>query len=91
VPTYVIALRWIDQGGSLRNLLVSLDRRFWKGTCVTVLITNWLIWIPALVLVYSLPPALQFPLFTVVMCFFILVVTLLARGNPEPIPEGTAG
>jgi hypothetical protein len=93
VPTYVIALRWIDQGGSLTRLRASLDRHFWTHTCFTVLVTNWLVWIPALALVYSLPGPLQFPLFAVVMCFFILVVTLIAR-DPRPhvlTPEGTAG
>ncbi len=81
VPTYVIALRWVELGGSWRQLLASLDREFWTRTCPLVLITNWLVWIPALALVYSLPAALQFPLFSIVMCFFILVVTLLARGS----------
>ena len=38
-------------------------------------------WIPTLVLVYSLPAALQFPLFSVVMTFFILIVTLMARAQ----------
>jgi hypothetical protein len=28
---------------------------------------------------------LQFPLFSVVMCFFILIVTLLARGDQRSI------
>lgn len=79
VPTYVIALRWIDLGGSWARAKASLDRQFWTRTCPMVLVTNWLIWIPALALVYSLPAALQFPLFSVVMCFFILIVTLLAR------------
>lgn len=80
VPTYLIALRWIDLGGSWSLTRASLDRQFWTHTCPTVLITNWIVWIPALVLVYSLPAALQFPLFSVVMTFFILIVTLMARG-----------
>lgn len=84
VPTYVIALRWIDQGGSWSRLWASLDRDFWTRTCPTVLVTNWLIWLPALVLVYSLPAPLQFPLFSIVMCFFILVVTLLTRETRPP-------
>jgi hypothetical protein len=91
VPTYVIALRWIEQRGSWARLRSSLDRHFWTHTCFTVMVTNWLIWIPALALVYSLPAPLQFPLFAVVMCFFILVVTLLTRDTQEPVPEGTAG
>ncbi len=78
VPTYLIALRWIDLGASWSRTRASLDRTFWTRTCPTVMITNWLVWIPALALVYSLPAALQFPLFSVIMCFFILIVTLLA-------------
>jgi hypothetical protein len=81
VPTYLIALRWVDLGASWSRTRASLDREFWTRTCPTVLVTNWLVWIPALALVYSLPAALQFPLFSVVMCFFILLVTVMARGK----------
>jgi hypothetical protein len=83
VPTYLIALRWIDLGASWSRTRASLDREFWTRTCPTVMITNWLVWIPALALVYSLPAALQFPLFSVVMCFFILIVTLLAGSRRD--------
>jgi len=83
VPTYVIALRWVDLGCSWRRTRPTLNREFWTRTCPTVLITNWLVWIPALALVYSLPAALQFPLFSVVMCFFILVVTVMTRKPGE--------
>ncbi|MBL9132829.1 MAG: hypothetical protein JNG86_16595 [Verrucomicrobiaceae bacterium] len=81
VPTYVIALRWIERGGSWSALRATLDRLFWFRTLPMVLVTNWIVWIPALALVYSLPPALQFPLFSIVMCFFILVVTVMARSQ----------
>lgn len=83
VPTYLIALRWAELGGSWSRTRQTLNREFWTRTCPTVLVTNWLVWIPALALVYSLPPALQFPLFSVVMCCFILIVTLIAQ-QPEP-------
>lgn len=79
VPTYVVALRWVEMGGSWSRTRPTLDREFWLRTCPTVLVTNWLVWIPALALVYSLPAALQFPLFSVIMCFFILVVTMMTR------------
>ena len=81
VPTYVIALRWIDFGCSWPRTRASLDRQFWTHTYPTILITNWIVWVPAVTLVYSLPAALQFPLFSVIMCFFVLLVTLLARGK----------
>lgn len=82
VPSYLIALRWIDMDCSWARTKVTLGRHFWTRTFPTVLITNWLVWIPTASLVYSLPGPLQFPLFSMVMCFFILIVTLLARG-PE--------
>lgn len=85
VPTVLIAMRWVDMGGSWARTRASLTREFWTRTCPTVMVTNWLVWIPTLALVYSLPPALQFPLFSVVMCFFILIVTLLARGDQGSI------
>jgi hypothetical protein len=81
VPSYVIALRWVEMGGPWARTRATLNREFWTRTCPMVLITNWLVWIPALALVYSLPAALQFPLFSVVMCFFILVVTVMTRGK----------
>jgi len=79
VPTYVLALRWIDCGGSWARTRPTLNREFWLHTCPVVLVTNWVVWIPTVALVYSLPAALQFPLFSVVMCFFILIVTLMTR------------
>lgn len=79
VPTVLIALRWVEFDGSWTRTRASLDREFWLRTCPTVMVANWLVWIPALALIYSLPAALQFPLFSVVMCFFILILTLLAR------------
>ena len=85
VPTVLITMRWVDMGGSWARTRASLTREFWMRTCPTVMVTNWLVWIPTLALVYSLPPALQFPLFSVVMCFFILIVTLLARGDQRSI------
>lgn len=81
VPTYVVVLRWVEMGGSWSRTRASLDREFWTRTCPSVLVTNWLVWIPALSLVYSLPAALQFPLFAVIMCCFILIVTVIARGE----------
>lgn len=90
VPTYVVAQRWIDLQGSWSRTRATLDRSFWTHTVPSVLFTNWLIWIPTVALVYSLPGPLQFPLFSVVMCFFVLVVTLLARGNVDPALPGDA-
>ncbi len=84
VPTYLLVLRWVEMGCSWQRTRPTLTREFWTRTYPTVLFTNWLVWIPTVALVYSLPLPLQFPLFAVVMCFFVLIVTLLAREKPLP-------
>ena len=84
-PSYIILLRWLDEGGSWSRTLASLDRRFWTHTYPTVMVTNWIVWVPTVSLVYRLPAPLQFPLFTVVMCFFVLIVTLLAGGTRKSV------
>jgi hypothetical protein len=81
VPTYIIALRWVDCGLSWVRTRAALGRSFWTRTYPTILVTNWLVWFPSVALIYTLPPPLQFPLFSIVMCFFVLVVTLLARAR----------
>ncbi|MDB6120238.1 MAG: hypothetical protein JWO08_4019, partial [Verrucomicrobiaceae bacterium] len=84
-PSYVLMLRWLELDRSWSRVLASLDRRFWLHTYPTVMVTNWLIWIPTVTLVYSLPLPLQFPLFTVVMCFYVLIVTFLTSGDRKPM------
>lgn len=78
VPTYLCFVRWLDLG-SWKAVWQSLDQRFWKQTYLSVLLTNWLVWFPAVSLVYSLPPPLQFPLFSIVLTFYILLVTMLVK------------
>ena len=86
VPAYAVALRFIDLGCSWSRTRPTLDRYFWRHTFPTILVTNWLVWLPTVALVYSLPVPLQFPLFSVVMCVFVLMVTLLASARQQGEP-----
>lgn len=79
VPSYLIAFRWVEVGGRWSKFWPTLDRDFWRKIYPAVVVTNWLIWVPTVALVYSLPPVLQFPVSSLVMCFYILIVSVLAR------------
>jgi hypothetical protein len=79
VPSYLLAFRWAEVGGSWSEFWPTLDREFWRKIYPAVVLTNWLIWVPTVALVYSLPPVLQFPVSSLVMCFYILIVSVLAR------------
>jgi len=42
--------------------------------------SGWIVWIPTVCIVYSLPSALQFPLFAIMVCFWsLLLVALTTR------------
>jgi hypothetical protein len=78
VPSYLVFVRWVEHR-SLKQAVATMDGRFWTHTYWSVLFTNWLVWLPAVSLVYSLPPALQFPLFSMILTFYILLITVLVK------------
>ncbi len=44
---------------------------------IFLLISTWIIWIPALAVVYAMPSNLQIPCFNLNLCFFVLVISYL--------------
>lgn len=49
-------------------------QRYWS-----IMISAWIIWIPAVCMIYMLPPDLQIPLFNLVISFFVLVLAVVSR------------
>jgi hypothetical protein len=41
--------------------------------------STWIVWLPAVTLIYSMPLALQLPLFNLVLCFFVLLISALNK------------
>jgi hypothetical protein len=79
VPWAVTALHWKNCGFSFRNAAATLNRRLFFQEFASVLISTWAVWIPAVSIIYSLPLALQFPLFNIVLCFWSLLLTALSK------------
>ncbi|MDU0355902.1 hypothetical protein RS130_20215 [Paraglaciecola aquimarina] len=75
-PALTLAHLWKDQQfnwAKTRPLLGQLI----KVQIPTTVLTNWLIWIPAVCLIYTMPSNLQIPLFNLVLCFFVLILAIL--------------
>ena len=55
----------------------------WRGFVKKVALvqtSGWIVWMPTVCIVYSLPSPLQFPLFAIMVCFWsLLLVALTAR------------
>ena len=64
----------------LKNFSLMLDE------ILFLLFSTWIIWIPAVTIVYSMPTNLQIPLFNLTLCFFVLVITIT-----EPKKQVVAG
>lgn len=80
-----ICYMWKDSGFSLRKTKEQINRRTFTFTLPSVIVSTWVIWLPTTAIVYSLPSPLQIPLFNIVLCFFVLLVTTLCEKKEEAI------
>ncbi len=80
-PCALLVFYWKDAGFSLARLRQLSWRSFFKANMPKALIGLWGVWVPAVTIIYSLPPALQIPLFNIVLCFYALLFATLNRGN----------
>lgn len=48
---------------------------------IPVIIALWLVWIPGMLVVYSMPSNLQLPVASFIMCFWSLIITFMAGNN----------
>ncbi|PTY01488.1 hypothetical protein DB346_12100 [Verrucomicrobia bacterium LW23] len=78
-PFASIAFAWKDCGFSWVALRPRLNLGFVADTILPMVITNWCFWIPMVSLVYSLPTALQYPLFLIIMALWSLILATLAE------------
>ena len=84
-PAVVIGLEWKRLGFTPRvGPLFTLG--FYRTTVLPVLIANWGVWIPAVIIIYSLPLLLQIPLFALTNCFWSLLVTYMSQRSVTRLP-----
>lgn len=67
-----------------RHYDLTLYRRTWSWSAlvrqvVVVQASGWVVWVPAVSIIYALPSDLQFPLFAVVVCFWSLLLATLSK------------
>ncbi len=85
-PYGIWGYAWKHSGYSCSRLRPLLTWEYYRDHAVPVLIATWAIWIPLMAMIYSLPVALQFPLFALALSFWVLLMTYMTRrfaGKPE--------
>ncbi len=78
-PTQTLFFLWKDSDFSLGLLRRRLRDQSLGHRNLTVLLSTWVVWIPAVAIVYCLPGALQLPLFNLVLCFWCLLLSSVSR------------
>jgi hypothetical protein len=78
VPQAVCAFLWRDHGFTLKGFRGEHPLAFYALRVLPVLVANWIVWIPVVCVIYSLPPALGIPFFIVAQAFWVMVLTTLS-------------
>ncbi len=78
-PFLTIAYMWKDYGFNWGKTKFQINKELFTLKIPTTVLTNWLIWIPAVSIIYAMPTTLQVPLFNLVLCFFVLLLSMLDR------------
>lgn len=78
-PTISIAYLWMESNWNFTQTKQAMTKEFFRVKIPTVILTNWLIWTPAVCVVYAMPAELQIPLFNLVLCFWVLLLAVLNK------------
>ncbi len=79
IPTMVVVLLFKDCGYSIGRTRTELGRRWYRTRCVPLLVVNWVVWIPVVVVIYSLPEGLQIPVMNINVSLFMLLVMFITK------------
>ena len=74
-PFSVGCYEWKHQHYSLKGMSRVFTVSYYKNKSVPALIASWGVWIPLVSVIYSLPSLLQFPLFTLGLTFWVMLLT----------------
>jgi hypothetical protein len=100
IPTQTILTRWHVLRYSTSHLLQELKGNFVMDRMLPVLVMNWMLWIPGVIFIYSMPQNLQMPLCIFGNAIWGLLLSAVSRQSnlqstasaqdlvlPEAMPE----
>src|SRR5437868_905857 len=78
-PFGVLTYEWKNSGISVRPVADLFTWPHYRDKIIPTLIATWAVWIPLMAIIYSLPLALQFPLFSLALSFWVLLLTYMTN------------
>ncbi len=78
-PFGVLTYEWKNSGISIQPVHDLFTWRHYRDKIIPTLLATWAVWIPLMAIIYSLPLALQFPLFALALSFWVLLLTYMTN------------
>ncbi len=78
-PLEVLVYEWKNEGFSWASVRRSLTWTHYRDKIVPTLLATWALWRPRMAIIYSLPLALQFPLFSIALTFWVLLLIYMTN------------
>jgi hypothetical protein len=78
-PAEVLVYEWKNEGFSWKSVRRALTWKHYRDKIVPTLLATWAVWGPLMAIIYSLPYALQFPLFSIALTFWVLLLTYMTN------------
>lgn len=79
-PLSLVMYGWKDAGFSWSRFREQNPWPRLRHRYAVIQVSVWIVWIPAVTMIYCLPPELQIPLFNFIICFFSLLLAFVSRG-----------
>lgn len=87
VPATWLVYDWVEHRFDRGRIAGEIRRTGWYARhCLPLLVASWGVWVPAVIIIYLLPTALQLPLQNAVLCFFTLLVMFMSKRTPPVAP-----
>jgi hypothetical protein len=81
IPLTVVVFEWRHAGYRLGAVARSLGRGFYVRKVLPPAVSALGFWLPVVLLVYSLPLPLQFPLFTLALTLWVMIFTWISHSH----------
>jgi hypothetical protein len=78
-PAEVLVYEWKNEGFSWKSARRAFTWEHYRDKIVPTLLATWAVWGPLMAIIYSLPFALQFPLFSIALTFWVLLLTYMTN------------
>lgn len=85
-PVTVWAWEWQRRGFVGHGMGHCFTARYYRERVLPTLLATWGVWVPVVTLIYSLPPLLQIPLFSLALSFWALLVAGIAAAEEPAAP-----